>query len=302
MQHGDRVAGLMDHLAALDPDGPDSQSTASGRHREALEGHPRLLTLPVSLRSALVRVRPSAVWGAAVLVVLVLAVVGVRSAWAQRAAEPTPVSAADGDPFSRTSAPQDGEVVSEDPSVGTTGGDPAPPGVPDPAAEPQTVAPMYVHVVGAVGEPGVVEVPSGARVSDVVDSAGGLSSDADPSRINLARVVVDGERIWVPVAGEEPPEEVAASRAPDGSNPSGGGRSDPGTGADGGATSDVVDVNTADSAVLQTLPGVGPVTAESILAWRTEHGRFATVEELMEVRGIGPRTLDQLKPLVVVGP
>ncbi|MGB6022726.1 MAG: hypothetical protein WBG89_10420, partial [Ornithinimicrobium sp.] len=71
MQHGDRVAGLMDHLAGLDPAGPGSSATPSGRHRKAPPDHPRLLTLPVSLRSAVVRVRPSAVWGAAVLVVLV---------------------------------------------------------------------------------------------------------------------------------------------------------------------------------------------------------------------------------------
>ena len=75
MQHGDRLAGLMDHLAALDAGAEDAQDTQSGRHREARNDQPRLLTLPLALRSAVVRVRPSAVWGAAVLVVLVLAVV-----------------------------------------------------------------------------------------------------------------------------------------------------------------------------------------------------------------------------------
>lgn len=276
MQQGDRVAGLMDHLAALDPTSPDP-ATPSGRHREAPPGHPRLLTLPVTLRSAVVRVRPSAVWGAAVLVVLVLAVVGVRSAWALRTAAPTPVPAAtvDHDPVALTSR------------------------APEPAEEAQAPAALYAHVVGAVREPGVVEVAPGSRVSDVVESAGGLSEDADPSRINLARLVVDGERIWVPVLGEEAPEEVAGAVGPGG--PAIGGVGSAGT-SGGVTTSDVVDVNTADSTALQTLPGVGPVTAEAILAWRTEHGRFTTVEELMEVRGIGPRTLDQLKPLVSVGP
>ncbi len=253
----------------------------------------------------MVRVRPSAVWGAAVLLVLVLAVVGVRSAWAQRAAAPTPIpasSAAGQDPVSETNPAPQGEVASGELSNGSgvTEAETATEG------ESQPPAVVYVHVIGAVSEPGVVEVSPGSRVSDVVESAGGLSKAADLSRINLARLVLDGERIWVPVLGEEPPEEVAEPIAPSASATSdgaqtGAGETDP-AGTAGEPTSGVLDVNTADSTALQTLPGVGPVTAESILAWRTEHGRFATVEELMEVSGIGPRTLDKLKPLVVVGP
>ncbi len=227
------------------------------------------------------------------LLVVVLAVVGVRSAWAQRAAEPIPVSTSsvsDQDPDALTNPEpvrQGGVAESAGPSVS-----------PD---EPQATVLMYVHVIGAVSEPGVVEVPSGSRVSDVVQSAGGATTSADLSRINLARLVLDGERIWVPVRGEEPPDEAAepiapgVAATPDGSAGAGEG------GAVAGAPV-AVDINTADSGVLQTLPGVGPVTAESILAWRTEHGGFSSVEELMEVSGIGPRTLEKLEPLVTVGP
>ncbi|MGC1206670.1 MAG: helix-hairpin-helix domain-containing protein [Ornithinimicrobium sp.] len=297
MQHGDRVAGLMDHLAALDPHGPDSAEADQGRHREGAPARPQFFTLPVALRSATIRVRPSAVWGAAVLLVVVLAVVGVRSAWAQRAAEPIPVSTSsvsDQDPAALTHPEpvrQGGVAESAAPSVS-----------PD---EPQVTVLMYVHVIGAVSEPGVVEVPSGARVSDVVQSAGGATRSADLSRINLARLVLDGERIWVPVRGEEPPDEAAEPIAPGvAATPDGSAAGSAGAGEGGAAAGApvAVDINTADSGVLQTLPGVGPVTAESILAWRTEHGGFSSVEELMEVSGIGPRTLEKLEPLVTVGP
>lgn len=254
----------------------------------------------------MVRVRPSAVFGAAVLLVLVLAIVGVRSAWAQRAAAPVPVPASsnsgqgtlDPDPASASDAAVEGIIRDEAAATQAPGG----------ADEtPEPVATAYVHVIGAVVEPGVVDVPVGARVRDVVESAGGLTRAADLTRINLARVVLDGERIWVPVAGEEPPQEVAGPvpaegpSARNGAAPGNAADAGPDAGPDGVGTT-VIDLNTADSAALQTLPGVGPVTAESILTWRTEHGAFTTVEELMEVSGIGPRTLEKVKPLVVVGP
>ncbi len=229
------------------------------------------------------------------LLVLVLAVLGVRSAWAQRAAEPIPVPASsitDQDPAAQTIAETRDEGAVAQPADSTDAKDESP-----------TATVMYVHVIGAVSEPGVVEVPPGSRVSDVVGSAGGTTTSADLSRINLARLVLDGERIWVPVLGEEPPDEVAEPTAPGVSaTPDGSASGSAGGGDAAGAGAAAIDINAADATALQTLPGVGPVTAESILAWRTEHGRFSTVEELMEVSGIGPRTLEKLQPLVTVGP
>ncbi len=254
---------------------------------------PRLFTLPESLRSALVRVKPSALIGAAALLVVVLAIMGVRTAWAQRGAEPVPVAATHrersdaGQPTGRPERP-----VTE----------PEPTGAGSNESAGDAAASAYVHVIGAVVEPGVVEVSAGSRVADVVEAAGGLSGDADLSRINLARVVVDAERIWVPVEGEDLPPDVVDSAPSVASAPG-----PPEAAATAGetttsdATTAQIDLNTADSATLQTLPGVGPVTAESILTWRTEHGRFNTIDELLEVSGIGPRTLDKLRPQVSVG-
>lgn len=145
-----------------------------------------------------------------------------------------------------------------------------------PLGEPSPSASVVVHVAGEVREPGVVELPAGARVADALRAAGGLRRGGRLGPTNLARVVADGERIEI-----------------------GGQAGDP---AGGGTTSGggPVDLNTATSEQLDALPGVGPVTAAKILAWRAEHGRFAVVDELAEVPGIGPKTLEELRPLVKV--
>ena len=149
-----------------------------------------------------------------------------------------------------------------------------------------------MHVTGAVAEPGVVTVPAGSRVVDAVRAVGGVTDEADQSTLNLARPLVDGEQVWVGRPGETPPV------AP-GPLPRAGG--DPGDAGPGGAPSAPLDLTAATQADLEELPGVGPVTAGHILSWREEHGRFSTVEELLEVSGIGERTLAQLEPLVTVG-
>ncbi|MFY9616851.1 MAG: helix-hairpin-helix domain-containing protein [Arcanobacterium sp.] len=139
---------------------------------------------------------------------------------------------------------------------------------------------IVVHVSGAVVSPGLVEVPHPARVNDVVEAAGGLSEDADPALINLAAHVSDGEHIHVPAHGEEPAEYGATSQS--------------------SGSSGLVNINTASASELETLPGIGPVTAEAIMTWRHDNGSFTSVEQLIEVNGIGPKTLDQLRPHVTV--
>lgn len=146
---------------------------------------------------------------------------------------------------------------------------------------------LLVHVAGAVLVPGVHEVPAGARVIDAIDAAGGLAPGADGARINLAAPVADGERVYVPVVGEEPPPAVVGS--------SGAG----GTASSGGATGPV-NLNSADEAALDLLPGVGPATAAAIVEHRDRIGRFTSVDQLLDVRGIGEAKLEQLRPLVVV--
>jgi competence protein ComEA len=153
-----------------------------------------------------------------------------------------------------------------------------------------------VHVVGQVAKPGVVELPVGARVSDALARAGGATRAADLGAINLARLLVDGEQIRVPKPGEVPVAAPGAS----GSVPSGqdGNGSRGATGAPGAGA--LVNLNTATAAELEELPGVGPVLAQRILDWRTEHGRFTAVDELGEVSGIGEKIFAQLQPRVTV--
>lgn len=140
---------------------------------------------------------------------------------------------------------------------------------------------VVLHVLGAVSQPGIVELPLGARVVDAIAAAGGPSDDADLGGVNLARVVVDGEQLRVPRIGEAPASAGAAAV--------------PGASADGR-----VNLNTADAAALETLPGVGPAIAARIIAWRDENGPFRSVDELTAVSGIGEKTLEGLRDQATV--
>jgi len=148
------------------------------------------------------------------------------------------------------------------------------------AAETPTPAPLIkVHVLGAVAAPGVVTLPQGARVEDAIAAAGGLTADADPAQLNLAAVLADGSQIVIGTTAR-PQGDVNGDSAP-------------GAGA-------LINLNTASEAELESLPGVGPVTAGKILAWRAQHGRFSSIDELQEIDGIGPKTFAQLAPHVCV--
>jgi competence protein ComEA len=131
---------------------------------------------------------------------------------------------------------------------------------------------------------------------DAVDAAGGLAPGADPDRVNLAAPVVDGSRLAIPLVGQAAPAELAP-QLPAGSGAPGSGTVD-GAPASPGTP---VDLNTADAQQLDSLPGVGPSTAEAIIAHRDEHGPFRSVEELLDVRGIGEAKLDALRDLVTAG-
>lgn len=159
-----------------------------------------------------------------------------------------------------------------------------------PAASSETTpAALVVHVVGAVRHPGVYELPEGARVSAALEAAGGALPDARLSAVNLARPLADGEQIAVP---DE--DEVAAGVSGLGAATLGG------VPAPAAAPGAPLDINAADAAALDTLPGVGPSTAQKIVADREANGPFASVADLGRVSGIGPKKLEQLKGLVVV--
>ncbi|MEU4385156.1 helix-hairpin-helix domain-containing protein [Promicromonospora sp. NPDC023805] len=159
---------------------------------------------------------------------------------------------------------------------------------------------LLVHVVGEVAEPGLVTVPDGARVADALEAAGGTTRKADLTAVNLARAVVDGEQLYVPRPGEQPPG--AAAPGAGGPAPGAGGPGTGGPGAGDGATGATVDINTADAAALETLPGIGPSIAQAIVEWRTANGQFASVDELEDVPGIGPATLAEIRDSARVGP
>lgn len=167
----------------------------------------------------------------------------------------------------------------------------------DPAegAEPAPGAAIFVHLLGAVQRPGLYQLREGDRGIDAVAAAGGFAETADQSQLNLARPLSDGEQIYVPALGEVPPPGAAT---PGSGGGAGGGT---GTGAGGSpAAAGKVNLNTADLAALDTLPGVGPATAKAIIDWRDANGRFTAVEDLLSVTGIGDKTLAELRDLVTV--
>jgi competence protein ComEA len=143
--------------------------------------------------------------------------------------------------------------------------------------------PIVVHVAGRVQRAGLVTLPAGARVGEAVTAAGGATKGADLSAINLARPLADGEQVLVPAKGE-----VVPVPAP---GPAGGGGSGPRAQA-----AAIVDLNAATLQDFEQLPGVGPVLAQRIFDWCTEHGRFSSVDELSEVSGIGDAKLEQIRP------
>ncbi|MGN7200190.1 helix-hairpin-helix domain-containing protein [Arthrobacter sp. SAFR-044] len=184
----------------------------------------------------------------------------------------------------------------------TGGGDPGSgPGQPTPGGL------VVVHVAGAVATPGVIRLQQGSRVDDAIAAAGGPVPDADVNRLNLALVVEDGQKIYVPQRGEPVPS-AADSFESGGTDPGGTGAVDAGssgsgsnrTGQPGAAAGKKINLNTADAAELDMLPKVGPVLAQRIVDWRKDHGPFTSVEELDAVDGVGPKMLEALLPLVTV--
>lgn len=164
--------------------------------------------------------------------------------------------------------------------------DPPPAGADGPAdASPAAGGAILVHLLGAVERPGLYELREGDRGIDAVAAAGGFTDEADQSQLNLARPLSDGEQIHVPAIGEAPAvPPVGGAGAVHSGGPAGG----------------RVNLNTADLQALDTLPGVGPATAKSILDWRETNGRFTAVEDLLGVAGIGEKTLAALRDLVTV--
>lgn len=271
----------------LDDDWPDER--AASRRAGLVDA-----VVPQSLRGARWSVGASAVLALLVLVAVAGVAAAVRTA---QAAPGVPVPARTVATTAATPLPAT-TAAGPVPAV-TTGTDPAV----EPAAgaaqgaatgPPAAGSLVVVHVVGAVGAPGLVTLPVGARVGDALAAAGGAGLDADLARVNLARLVVDGEQVVVPRPGED---VAVAPQAP--MSPAGPGAPDAAAGA-GGPAPGPLDLNAATLEQLDALPGLGPVLAQRVLDFRTEHGGFTTVDELREVSGIGDAVMADLEPLVRV--
>ncbi len=246
----------------------------------------RAPVLPVPGRHSARRARELPAWWAAVTLaprhLTVLAVVvaiglGGTTWWLLRGDnDPTAVGAVGGVGVG-VPAPTDAPGATS--STGPAAGAPATVASGPPAQA--TTGEVTVDVAGKVRKPGVRVLPAGSRVVDALDAAGGARQGVDLSSLNLARVLTDGEQILVgvdPAPGAVPPGEAASV---------------PGAGAP-------VNLNTADLTLLETLPGVGPVTAQAIVTWRESNGGFTAVDQLVDVDGIGEATLADLAPLVTV--
>lgn len=289
----DRAPGRSEEsvdLGADDSEEPDPwRVPMPGRHASRPDDHERRDLIGwlrdrmqgvVGVQDALGRARgllgPGPVAVVAVLVCLGLA----WACWSMVRSRPVPVSA----PISTGGAPP-GAPLSPPESAGSDTPPRSPASMPTAAAgaAASPSAPVTVDVAGRVRRPGIAVLPAGSRVVDALKAAGGARGGVDLSSLNLARVLVDGEQILVGRAAPATAPGAAAA----------GGGAVPSAGAP-------LNLNTATAEQLEALPQVGPVTAQAIVAWRTEHGAFASVDELLEVDGIGDATLRQLAPLVTV--
>ena len=167
---------------------------------------------------------------------------------------------------------------------------------PTPSTAPKSDEPVVVSVIGLVHKPGLVTLSPGARIADALTAAGGALDGADLIGLNMARRVADGEQIIVGIAG--PPGEPAAMGSSISPEPVASPADTPSTTGNGSAPDGLVDLNTATAEQLDTLPGIGPVTAAAIVAWRDTNGRFTSVDQLGDVDGIGPARLEKLRDLV----
>lgn len=151
---------------------------------------------------------------------------------------------------------------------------------------------IMVHVVGAVKKPGVVKLPSGSRVQDAIQAVGGVAKGADLSGLNLAALLADGSQIKVG-SPDDPGSSTTEVAEP----------SSKGSGKASGASNETlapasISLNTADASQLDLLPGVGPATAAKIIEYRQAHGGFRSIDELEQVKGIGPKKLAKMRPFL----
>ena len=306
-----RLVRLADQLATESGEvAPDADQRADepsddvpGRHRAESLPVGRKVTASVTDRLPATALRLRAEHGMSgqhvtVMALAVAALVALGAWWVLlgRPGEPTPVapviSAADEPPAAAGSgvAP-DAPAVEQSAGVSATESDPTSLAGTGATADPADPAPagdlVVVDVTGKVRTPGLVSLPAGSRVADALEAAGGTRPAVDVTALNLARPLVDGEQILVGVA---PAQWASPTASPAPGAPA----------APAAPASAPVNLNTATLEQLDTLPGIGPVTGQAILDWRAANGDFTSVDELLEVDGIGDVTLADLRDQVTV--
>ena len=259
-----------------EPEDPDEPTRPRAHRINGRWGRFAELWVPEPLRNA--RIDPGR--RGMIVLVLVAAIAAVATAfgvWRDRP-EPRPVE---------TSVVAAVGELSASPSAtlspaATTGADPG-------AATPAPSSEILVSVTGLVANPGVVRLPADSRVADAITAAGGTQAGANLTGMNLAAKLADGDSV---VVADTPAAVGPAPAAASGS-----------AGASGGSSSSsgLINLNTADEAALDTLPGVGPVMAQNIISWRDSNGKFSSIEQLQEISGIGPSRYAQISGLVTVG-
>lgn len=150
---------------------------------------------------------------------------------------------------------------------------------------------IIVDVAGAVANPSVLELPEGSRVFEAIEKAGGLTGEADTRVLNQAEILIDGQKLYIPTKQEIMQLEAEGGGTAISSN-------SPYTSISG--KSGLVNINTADSAALQQLSGIGPVTADKIINYRDKNGKFNSIEEIKNVSGIGEKTFEKFKDKITV--
>lgn len=232
----------------------------------------------------------------AITVAIMVVVAVLVGWWLTRPADPG-VPVEELIPRAGAAGPAAGEVPATDPaSPPDVGPEPTPGGLGSGPQEEPADGPLeelVVHVIGHVRRPGLVSLAPGARISDAVEAAGGPLGTADVERLNLATPLADGMQIRVP--------SLTEADGPDGAEGGPLVRMAEGAGAGAAETEPgPVDLNRAGPAELETLPGIGPAIAGAIVTWRDDNGAFATVDDLLEVPGIGPAKLAALRDRVSV--
>jgi competence protein ComEA len=289
----DVVAAAQRRLAALpqsaDDPPPDGRvappsGPAPAHERAALDGG---LPRPPAPRHAAERPRAeTGLWGLSaqhvtVAALLVVALVVAAAWWALRSVpqtHPVQVTSERLMPSTQTPGPPSSPAH---PASSNSAGDGAVGG----SGPPTAGARLVIDVAGKVRHPGIVELPAGSRVVDAIAAAGGARPGVSLTSLNLARLLVDGEQI---VVGVEIPFGGAT------------GGSSAGQATGSPASISPVNLNTATAEELDTLPDIGPVTAQAILQWRADNGPFSSIDELLEVSGIGTATLADVRPYVFV--